>query len=519
MLNGAFALLERSLRIDARGWSTHLARLGLMAAIYISLCFALTTQDMFGAPGLRFFRWIAYLDAVFMTLLGLGFFSTSITVEKEEDTLGLMLMAGISPLGILTGKSGGRLWQALLLVAVQFPFMLLAVTMGGVTTGQIWSVMVALLAYMVFLAGLGLLCSTLAPNSRAAGSRMIIGLAVYFLIPYVSLGILQHIPRTVVRGTTAHGDSETWRVILEIVSQVCVFLRLGEVLTTGFSQSAWSVQVVSNLALGTVCAGLSWLLFGMATRNPSTEATSRGLVAHRRAFFRFSAGRPKTNPFIWKDFHFVAGGIGTMLVRAAYYSGLFTAVMMYCLLTGSTIGLNGALGFCLMLLSFSVAIDAAIVLSRAIHDEIRGQTLASLLMLPRSSTGMLYSKFFGSLLGWLPGPVILLAITLCFEEGQKSVWSILTNENGGWCVVMLFAMIPHFAPLVALYVRWGSVPIAIGMTIGVYIAIVCLLSSIGPVRSQDQMETALLIATIVLICVCVACHVGIVLRVQALGAR
>ena len=93
MLNGVFALLERSLRIDARAWPTHLTRLGLIAAIYFALCMTLVTWNRFGAPGLRFFEGIAYLDVLFMTLMGFGFFSTPITEEKEEDTLGLMLMA------------------------------------------------------------------------------------------------------------------------------------------------------------------------------------------------------------------------------------------------------------------------------------------------------------------------------------------------------------------------------------------------------------------------------------------
>src|SRR5262245_16371790 len=130
MFRGISALLERSLRIDARSWQTHVARLGLMLGIYLSLSFAYATSGMFGAPGLRFFEANVFLNVIFLTLLGVGFFSTAITEEKEEDTLGLMLMAGISPLGLLIGKLGGRLVQALLLILVQYPFTLLAITMG-----------------------------------------------------------------------------------------------------------------------------------------------------------------------------------------------------------------------------------------------------------------------------------------------------------------------------------------------------------------------------------------------------
>ena len=298
MFTGAFALLERSLRVDARTWPTHMARLGLMAAIYFSLCFALATENRFGAPGLRFFQGIAYLDATFMTLLGLGFFSTAITEEKEEGTLGLMLMAGISPLGILVGKSGGRLWQSLLLFAVQCPFMLLAVTMGGVMTGQIWAVTIALLAYMVFLAGFGLLCSTLAPRSRTAGGWMAGGLVLYVVLPSLARGLSRLYASWAVRGTNSLNVSNAWATLVDGIGNFCIFLQIGDVLTTGFGQSPWSLQVVCNSAAGLICAGLSWLLFGMATRTPSTEASLRGLVARRRGFFQFTAGRPQFNPFV-----------------------------------------------------------------------------------------------------------------------------------------------------------------------------------------------------------------------------
>ena len=43
MLNGTFALLDGSLRLDARSWPPHLARPGLMGTIYASLCSMICT--------------------------------------------------------------------------------------------------------------------------------------------------------------------------------------------------------------------------------------------------------------------------------------------------------------------------------------------------------------------------------------------------------------------------------------------------------------------------------------------
>ena len=290
MFNGVLALFERSLRVDARAWGPHLARFGLMVAIYVSICFATALSARFGAPGLRFFTSIAYLNLAFMTLMGISFFSTAITEEKEEDTLGLMLMAGISPLGILIGKSGGRLVQAVLLVAVQYPFTLLAVTLGGITQDQVWSAYVGMLAYMVMLAGVGLFCSTLSTRNRSASFRLIAILIGYWIVPLLCGRIL------LLLGMTGTPYSK----LVSVVSESCIFIEMGNILTSSYRTTLWSHQVVTNLSLGGIGFLLSWAFFGLAMREPSTEAQTRGLVTRARgAAWILSPGRPRGLPMIW----------------------------------------------------------------------------------------------------------------------------------------------------------------------------------------------------------------------------
>lgn len=516
MLNGTFALLERSLRTDARAFYAHLARLGLIGGIYFSLCFALTSQAMFGAPGLRFFRGIAYLDATFMSLLGIGFFSSAITEEKEEDTLGLMLMAGISPLGILVGKSGGRLWQALLLMAAQYPFMLLAVTMGGVTTNQIWEVTMSLMAYMVFLAGFGLLCSTLAQRSRTAGAMMIVGLVCYIVIPQISRSLSWFYKRWVIGTSSQSQSSDPIEIVLDGIGEFCVFLRLEDILSTGFSSSWFSVQAVSNVLAGSVCALLSWLLFGLATRELSTENQSRGLVAKRRAFFRFNAGRPWQIPLAWKDFHFVSGGIGMVLIRCVYYAGYGLAIVILDSWHGVP-AFQGWIELCMGLMSLSLTIDAAILIARSLQDETRNQTLSTLIMLPRSSNTIIYAKWGGAMLGWLPGACVALIVIMLTETTRRDFGTLISGQYGSWAVIMLFVLVPHFAALAALYVRWGAVPVAFGMTVIVYFMIVGCIMITGPRGNPGDIFFTVI--SLVMLIICGFCHVGVLLRVQALTAK
>ena len=448
MFSGVLALLERSLRVDARAWGPHLARFGLMTAIYVAVCFATATSMWFGAPGLRFFRYILYLNLTFMTLTGISFFSTAITEEKEEDTLGLMQMAGIPPLGILLGKSIGRLIQALLLIAVQYPFTLLAVTMGGVTPIQLRAAYAAMIAYMVLLAGVGLLCSTLAARNRSASFRMTIALIVYVALPKYclwSLGLL---------GTMPYFSST-----FEWISESCVFFQINEILSSGPGVIVFSPQVITNLGLGTVGFLMSWAFFGLANRDPATEATTRGLVSRNRGFIRvFSPGRPRLDALVWKEFHFGTGGFAGILIRTVLF------VSLYCLIVAVTqmgfTGLRwgpaswyGATGTYLTLMMFFITFDAGPLLSRCLHEEIRGQTLAALMMLPKCTGKILYPKILGSLLGWLPGPIFLLLGVLVLPEGLRCTRDFFHRPGPPYLFISFFVLAPHLAALSAMYVR------------------------------------------------------------------
>jgi hypothetical protein len=527
MLDGAFALLERSLRIDLRSRMPHLIRLGFLVAIYLALFSALLTGGAFGAPGLRFFGMMAFLDLIFLTLMGIGFFSAVITEEKEEDTLGLMLMAGVRPLGVLAGKSLGGFWQAILLIVVQYPFILLATTLGGVTSGQVFAAMIALLAYIILMTGFGLLCSTVSSNSRNAAWLMGAGIIVYFVLASIADTLVKYRILAGLSGGQMGISSDFTGNLLKGFSGSCLFNHLDTILSTGFNESALSIQVVSNVAAGIIFAGLSWLLFGIATRSPSTEANSRGLLARHRGFFLFTAGQVWSNPFLWKDFYFVSGGTGMMLARIAYFGALG---LIPFLVENTFPSQAGGYWYVFALIGFSASISAANVLARSMYDEVHGQTLASLMMLPRPSIGIVYSKFAGALLGWLPGP-LLGPITLVTSYELWEEFGYMTTRanwpaNQLLMIVlvlsfygMFFVLIPHFATLLALYVRWGAVPLAIGFAICVYVAVGMVIAMIQINWTRSSGEIGITVALIVLTCLCIACHIVILLRVQALAAK
>ena len=149
------ALTNRGLRVDQRMLRTYLIRLGYLILIYIMLFFSQQMSRFIGAAGLRLFSNLSYLNFWLITLAGISYFSNSITEEKEDQTLGLLKMAGINSFALLLGKMSPRLLGTAILLTVQFPFTLLSITLGGVTTQQVIAAYCALLAYLILVASIG----------------------------------------------------------------------------------------------------------------------------------------------------------------------------------------------------------------------------------------------------------------------------------------------------------------------------------------------------------------------------
>ena len=512
MLHGIWALLERSLRIDARALGPHRVRFGLMVAISIALHFALLDSLRLGAPGLRFFNTTVVLNVIFMTLLGVSYFSSTITEEKDEEALGLMLMTGISPLVILLGKSGGRLIQSLLLVAVQYPFTLLAVTMGGVTTTQIQAVYFALLAYLGLLAGIGLFCSTLARNSQMAAVWTTVLLLVYFVIPVCCRSYL----------INAGPGIRMLDLVLHWIGDSCLFLQLPYFFASGFEASPISRQVISNLLMGVIFFCMSWLAMIHIAANPTTDAS----VASQRSYnFRFRGilcpGRATSNPFFWKDFHFVAGGWLGIVCRFTLYVSIYLAIVIFYSLWLGRNGNWAAVGrgssqVYIFLMMFLIAFDVSLLVVHGLREEVRERTLGSLLILPHSIQSILSFKLLGLLLVWMPGPLCLVCAMNFLPDGAELAKKIFANSGLSFVCFAHGLLIPHVAGVAAMYMRWGSVPVAICLVITAYSLTIVGFLSLATNNGPDS--PFLFFVGFALLFGCATCHGVIARRAEALAA-
>jgi ABC-type transport system involved in multi-copper enzyme maturation permease subunit len=459
------ALFTRSLREDARLRSTYVLRGLLVAMVLFFLVISQASERMARPVGLEFFRQVLWIDLFILCVVGLTYFSSAITEEKEDDTLGLLRMTDLSPLAILLGKSTARLIQTLLLIAAQLPFMLVAVTMGGLALAQVFAGFAMLLGFSFFLANLGLLWSVVA--QRTAGAAVCTGL---------SLAAFTFLPPWILHSAAVSHASPRDSLERFFVGWLHATPpgRLGEILATGFSGPAIGWHFLINVVLGLACFALAWLLFERCADSGEPDFAAPALAAPASAPARSgpapivtSSGRADIPAIPWKDFHFTSFGIGGVVLKAIGAIALCAVSVGF---ASRSLSRTEALpiGMAMLFLNglfllLCLAIDAG----RIFKIERRDQTLSALLILPHTAASIVWQKVRGCVLNsWPPLAGALLGVGIAsprlIEESFRSpphaaVFFYLFC--GLSSVIIAGLLLPVLIAWLSLRLRWGALPI------------------------------------------------------------
>jgi ABC-type transport system involved in multi-copper enzyme maturation permease subunit len=412
-----------------------------------------------GAPGLRFFRSICLLNAVLITLAGFSYFASAITEEKEEGTLGLLKLADLSALSILLGKSTSRLVAALVVFAGQFPFALLAITLGGVTVHQVMAACVALAAYMVLVANVALLCSVLCRRSGQAAIWMLV-LSVLFLglVPLLHTAqtdLLKY--RLVPQGN--RGIEVLWRLVDELHA-ASILTRINTILSTGFSGSIFSGQVVWSGWGAIACFLAAWALFNRFTEYVDRSNPARGMLPRIRSRRLLRVARPWRWALVWKDFHFVAGGPILAAAKVVVYPLLIGLLFWQADVVNVLLGLRPreAAWWAVLML---IAAELLLYATRIFQQEKKWGTLPCLTLLPRSTASLGYAKLGGCLLGSAPTILLIVWLNATMPPAGRTHpdWFM---EQEFVASVVIFVLVLHLTAFFSLIVRWGALPLALG---------------------------------------------------------
>ena len=456
MLSKVLALLIRALRVDARRLPSHVMRLGLLGIVVIVLFYSQFIGLAMGAPGLWFFKGLSWINFIFGSLAGCLLFSTSITEEKEQQTLGLLRMADVGPLSLLLGKSAPRLLAVLLILSVQFPFTLLAITLGGVSWPQVHAAFWTLFAHIILMGMIGVLCSVVFRRSAAAVAVSFVLISGAVFGPSIVLGFLS-------LGTPGPGASG-WTIVAYDwlragavqASEVSGAKQLSEVLASTFQGPIIGKQVVVNATAGLAVFGIAWLLFDVCNRtldasaSPAQNAVSKLLGGKRRS------RRAWQFAIVGKDFHQFAWGFwgfGVRLVGYAVVFGLLLILFNLGRLHRIDLEEYGEMVMALTLYFF-LPLELILLAARVFRGETREGTWPALMSLPLSLPEIAYAKVLGSLIAVVPLLLHFMFGAILNHEDVFQIIDELMREPPLllWMTVVLlgFLVVLHLATLYSL---------------------------------------------------------------------
>ncbi|MBS0264858.1 MAG: hypothetical protein JSS02_23180 [Planctomycetes bacterium] len=489
MLTGTLAMLVRALRLDARLLRAHLFRAGFALLVFASLVYTILVGGLVGAPGLKMFSTMTYLNVVLISLAGVSFFATAITEEKEEDTLGLLMLAGINPLGILFGKSTSRLVSTLLLLLVQIPFTLLAITLGGVTVNQVLAAYTSLAAYLLLVANMGVLASVICRRGGSASFITLVLIGLYLASPILVWVTQIGLQNSGLVQPKSNVDLQI-QAFHDGLQQASILTQVSEIMRTGFAGHIFGFQVLTCTGTAAVLFFLAWIGFRRFTRHsgdqrgPRADLTARfiGLGRHRRS-------RPVRYPLAWKEFHFVAGGLQTQILKFVVYGILVLLTLWaadrYYSYTLADSGKFVALGM-LGLLTF----EACLYASRVFHDEWREHTLPLLAMVPGKPSRMIAGKLLGCLPALLPALFWLFAGCVIWPAGLSELGLCLILPSR-WFYGLLLLLFMTLTAFFSMIVRWGSLPLAATvMAAGMFFSSCCGSPVIMMLSTAQQQGTS-----------------------------
>ncbi len=246
-------------------------------------------------------------ELAMVVLIAPAFTATSITGEKEHNTLESLLATPMRPWEIVAGKMIGSLAFLVLLVVSGVPAFATLLLLGGVEVSELLAVVAVLLISAVHLGMIGLLVSVLSSRSY----RAII--ATYVVLLVVVFGLAA--PAWPVSGTLINRGGPVFSGAMHLLASISPLQAMLSILTPGERYAAgakgwpafWQLYIVFSI-LTTV--GVAAMLFRNLNRSllparprEGLKVVERGKLTGRSVLylFFFDPRKRKRNIAWWQN--------------------------------------------------------------------------------------------------------------------------------------------------------------------------------------------------------------------------
>lgn len=178
-------IIARELRVRARkpwtAWTRVVVALlvSLIAASTLSWANLQTMRGGLWQPGRQLFDTLSALILLFCLVEGVRQTADSISQEKREGTLGLLLLTDLTGLDIVLGKLAATSLGSFYMLLAAFPAMSIALPAGGLAAGEFWRTQLVLINTLFLAVATGLWSSA---RHREESRALLKGLGLVALL-------------------------------------------------------------------------------------------------------------------------------------------------------------------------------------------------------------------------------------------------------------------------------------------------------------------------------------------------
>jgi hypothetical protein len=248
----ALPIIDRELRRMARNRRTYRARAGAGgSALVVCVYLIWLAREMTGGPGAGFFvlRIASYMVLTLSVLNALGRTCDALSSEKREETLGLLYLTELKSSDIVLGKLAVAALDTLLTVISVIPILSVPIMLGGISSGELLRVPLAIIMAIFLALSIGLIVSSVCTRHRASFS---IASGVMGLVTMVLPGFAVALDR---KGILP-GLSLALRLPSPASALEMAFMTGRGLSTTWFG----TAMAIEALIIASMLAGACWLL-------------------------------------------------------------------------------------------------------------------------------------------------------------------------------------------------------------------------------------------------------------------
>src|SRR4029077_13604652 len=171
----SLSVVERELRVAARRHATYWLRTGfglgapaIGTFFYLGRVYAPNSSLPLWQLGNNLFGLLVVLALIFCLFAGIRSTADCLSAEKRDGTLGLLFLTDLNGYDVVLGKLAATSLSGFYGLLAVFPVLALTMLVGGVSHGEFWRMVLALVNTFFFSLATGMLVSVLSRNSRKA---------------------------------------------------------------------------------------------------------------------------------------------------------------------------------------------------------------------------------------------------------------------------------------------------------------------------------------------------------------